>query len=385
MPQLLKDWFCLQPSRQNFKPDARRDRQLLFCHTDEIEEQARYGIERSFAIGEPVKMIIYGNWGVGKTHAVHHISWWLEEHDDYTAKTVFVEVGDITKKSKFDVLLRRFLDEIGMDEISRLVSEYTVSTGTNPREGLRNIGVGHDIVEAYFKFIMSPPGQTPVPATEHAFEHLKGGFVKDGTSSGITSRLEQSTEFFDVLKAIGHLYQAVDATSLIFIADEAAKLEDLEADEATAAHWQATNRLIFDDANSYFGFIYTLAAAAEKNLPRVLTAPQIMNRLGPQNLIQLAELNGPQTTDFLTRLVSQFVDKAALESLEDAGEFDGTFDEATYPFTPTAHARFIDYWKRNPEDAKPRDITDRMNDAAFIAMKKGSRLIDDSALEKAGL
>ncbi len=261
MPQLLKDWFCLHPDRQNFKPNARTDRELIFCHTDKIEIQAQNSIERSFAIGEPVKMIIYGNWGVGKTHAVHHISWWLEQHQDYTAKTVFVEVGDITKKSKFDVLLRRFLDEITLDEIIRLVSEYTVKTRVTARDGLRSIGVGHDIVEAYFKFIMSPPGQTPVPATEHAFEHLKGGNVRDAASSGITSRLEQSTEFYDVLKAIGHLYQTVDDTNLILIADEAAKLDDLEADEATSSHWQAINRLIFDDANSYFGFIYTLGGS----------------------------------------------------------------------------------------------------------------------------
>ncbi len=127
------------------------------------------------------------------------------------------------------------------------------------------------------------------------------------------------------------------------------------------------------------------AAAAERNLPQVLTHPQITNRLGKQNLFQLVELTAPQTADFLTNLVSRFVDHAKVQSLRDAGELGPEFEETTYPFTPAAHARFVDYWKRNPEDAKPRDITDRMNDAAFIAMKKASRLIDDAALETAGL
>ena len=385
MPQLLKDWFCLNACRQNFKPNVLNDRDVLFCHTDQIEDQAQNSIERSFAIGEPVKMIIYGNWGVGKTHAVHHISWWLEQHPEYPATTVFVQVGDINKKSKFDVLLRRFLDEIGMNKIGLLVENYQSKSGKSLRDGFRGESIGSDIVESFHKFLMSPPGQTPVPATQMAFEHLKGGVVKDTSGTGIVSHLEQSTEFYQVLRAIGHMYKIVDETNLILIADEAAKLEDIEADEATSAHWEDMNKQIFDDGNTYFGFIYTLAAAAERNLPRVLTAPQIMNRLGTHNLIYLFELSEIQITQFLRHLVNRFVDMDAVKALVAGGNMHPDFDESTYPFTPDGHDRFIDYWKRNQEDAKPRDITDHMNDAAFVAMKNDSRLIDVDSLEKSGL
>ena len=61
MAHNLSDWFCLKAGRRNFKPNVRKDRELIFCHTDEIEKQVQLSIERSFAIGHPVKMIIYGN------------------------------------------------------------------------------------------------------------------------------------------------------------------------------------------------------------------------------------------------------------------------------------------------------------------------------------
>uniref|UniRef100_UPI003565A56A hypothetical protein n=1 Tax=Pontibacterium sp. TaxID=2036026 RepID=UPI003565A56A len=69
---------------------------------------------------------------------------------------------------------------------------------------------------------------------------------------------------------------------------------------------------IFDDANTFFGFIYTLGASAERNLPRVLTHPQTMNRLGKQNLIQLTNLSEMETEKFVQKLVNQFVDQGAM-------------------------------------------------------------------------
>jgi len=385
MSVTLQDWYCLKKGRQNFKPNVRRDRDLIFCHDNEIEELAQLSIERSFAMGEPVKMMIYGNYGVGKTHAVHHISWWLEQHEEFSAKTVFVELGDITRRSNFSALVRPFLDEIGMDEIVRLISEYTVKTTTHPRDGLRAAGVGKDIVEAYYKFIMSPPGSTPVPLTEQAFEHLKGGVVKDAASSGLSNKLDQSSEFYDVLVAIGHLYKAVDDKQLIFIADEATKLEAVEADDVTNAHWENTNKLIFDDANTYFGFIYTYSASSTGAITRSLSAPQIENRLGSRNLIHLSSLSELELNSFLDRLVNSFVDKDEVKKLADKGELGGEYDPETYPFTASAKARFIEYWMRSPEISKPRDITDHLNDAAFNALKTNSRLINEDALEVAGL
>jgi len=380
MVTTLSDWYCLKNGRQNFKPNARADRDLIFCHTEPIQQKAQMSIERSFATGEPVKMMIYGNWGVGKTHAVHHICWWLDQQPDYSAETVFVELGDVTKKSRFDILVRPFLDEVGIDRIINLVNGYAIATGKNPRNGLREIGIGNDVVEDYASFMMSPPGSTPVPATEQAFEHLMGG-----SRSGASSNLTQSREFFDVLAALGHLFKKVESKNLILIADEAARLDEVESDDATRSHWESVNRHIFDDSNIFFGFIYTFGGSSERDKPMVLSHPQTETRLGKQNLIFLDNLSDVQTRDFLKNLITQFVDLEAVAKLAADGTINEEFNADTYPFTEEAYERFIDYWSRTPENAKPRDITDQLTDAAFLAMKQEKRLIDVDIVGNMGM
>lgn len=385
-PKTLKEWFCIKGERQNFKPNVIRDASVIFCHSKMIIEGARASVERSFAIGEPVKMMIYGDWGVGKTHAVHNVAWWLDnDPETFSTKTVFFELGDITKKTNVGTVVRAVLDNVGLDEIIRLTGNYMAKTEVYLPEGLRGIGVGKDIADAYQKFLSASPGDIPTELVSYALEHLKGGAVREAPSIGLTLQLTESKEFYHVLVCLGHLYEKVDERQLIIIADEGAKLEALAGDEATEAHWVDANKMFFADENTHFGFIYTLSARNFDDFPEVLNAPQIENRLGKGNLIELLNLTGPEVGDYLKKLVSDFVDMEAVKALVDSGEIGADFDENTYPFTPDAFAHFIDFWDRNQRDSKPRDISDRLNDAGFIALKNGKRLIDTDSLESANM
>lgn len=385
-PKTLKEWFCIKGDRQNFKPNVRRDAHVIFCHNKLIIESARASAEKSFATGEPVKMMIYGDWGVGKTHAVHNLTWWLNnDPETVSTKIVFFELGDITKSTKFDLLVRAVLDNIGLDEIIRLAGNYMGKTEVYLPDGLRDIGIGKDIADTYQKFLSASPGDTPTQLVSYAFEHLKGATVREAPSIGLTLQLRQSSEFYDVLVCLGHLYEKVDGKHLIIIADEAAKLEAVSNDDATESHWIAANRLIFADENTHFGFIYTLSARDPDDFPEALFSEQIKNRLGPSNLIELPNLSVMEVRSYLKSLVSDFVDMDAVNALVASGEIGDEFDENTYPFTPDAFAYFVDYWDNNQMDSKPRNISDKLNDVGFIALKSGKRLIDTESLGTANL
>src|SRR4029453_257606 len=105
MPILLREWFCLKEGRDNFKPNPQQDSRLVFCHEKLLSEEIQTSVEARFAANEPVKMLILGDWGVGKTHAVNHIKWWLNENNaDYPAYPVVIEIPDIDKSSRVDAL-----------------------------------------------------------------------------------------------------------------------------------------------------------------------------------------------------------------------------------------------------------------------------------------
>lgn len=383
MPRTLKEWFCL--TRDNFKPSVDRDRDRIFCHEATIHDEIMMSIEKRFAAAQPVKMVLYGDWGVGKTHTVHHISWWFEQHaQEYPAQTVLVELGDITKKSRFDVLVAPFLDRIGLPELVRLVHSYSTATGKHVVQGLKDIKARSNVAEAFGKLLMASPGSTPPPAVLTTFEFLKGEAAREAVNMGLGNPLSQSEEFYSVLLCCGELCRAVNNKQLVFMADEAAKLEDLDADDATRRHWVAVNRMIFDDENNVFGFIYTLSGKGQRSMPTVISDAQIVNRLGPNSLIELPNLGPTDVATFLEKLRQSFVDQQSVNTLVSSGEIPSQdFNWARYPFTAAGWQEFGDYWNNNQEEAKPRDICDKLNDVGFSAMRDGKHLIDPDCLRKA--
>ena len=82
MSEKLNTWWCLKEGRGDFMPDPEKDAELLFCHNNHIDDKILHSIKRSFSAGRPIKMLIYGDWGVGKTHLLHHIMWWLKENEE---------------------------------------------------------------------------------------------------------------------------------------------------------------------------------------------------------------------------------------------------------------------------------------------------------------
>jgi len=101
------------------------------------------------------------------------------------------------------------------------------------------------------------------------------------------------------------MYRAVNAGKrILFIADEAAKLDAVEADEATQNHWLTANKLIFDDRNQSFGFIYTVSGKSVNNLPVAIYEDQIQNRIG-QNVFGLQTLATSDVETYLKKPIQR--------------------------------------------------------------------------------
>ena len=377
----LHDWFCMKPDRLNFKPRIPEDAALIFCHDQILNTQILGSIEAAFAKGEPVKMLIYGDWGVGKTHLLYHIKYWLNQHEgDYPVTPLIIEIGDLKKISRFDEVVRPFLDRLGLEAVIQLVHSYR-GIKPNVTQALVATGVSVQVAEAFSKLLLASPGSAPPQAVAMAFEYLKGRDLgRAAAAAGLSEPLTQSQDLFDILKSLGEMHSSVHQRRLLFVADEATKLEDMDQDIATQQHWINVNKLIFDDANRSFGFIYTIAARRQAELPRVLFEDQIRNRIGG-NIFELQTLATNDVQTYLKKLIENFVDQAKVQALVDSGEIPAAaYNWDAYPFTVPAKAEFIDYFNRTQDDSKPRTISEKLNDVAFTAGKRGTRLIDEDCL-----
>jgi len=145
------------------------------------------------------------------------------------------------------------------------------------------------------------------------------------------------------------------------------------------------NTLIFDQENRFFGLVYTVSGKSSDDIPRALFEPQIENRLGNRR-IELTNLPPDGVRQFIRKLTENFVDRAALEGDGQANvSKNADYAWESYPFTHPAFERFVEYFQRTPENSKPRDIADRLDEAGFYAIKADQRLITEGTLSALGL
>jgi hypothetical protein len=381
----LASWFYLRPDKRSFKPDPLQDKDAMFCN-QEVQASIELSVERAFATDETIKLLLWGDWGVGKTHTLRHLAYWLDTNGTrFPTKTIFVAFGDVAKSSRFAIVHKDLLDGLGIEVAIQIVHLYMQNVG-NLLAGLDGIGIPAPVAQAFNKLLVATPGQAAPEIVVTAWNYLRGANVgKAGTALGLQEQMVDSKDFYFALAALGHIYKKVHHKQLLFLVDEASRLEAVEDLLEVERHWVHANTLIFDQENRYFGFVYTVSGRSDKSLPRALFETQIENRLGNRKL-ELKNLLVDGVRQFIRNLCDRFVDQRALEAdAQAAVAADKDYSWSNYPFTAGALDRFVEHFQRAPENSKPRDIAERIDEAGFYAMKDGKRLIDEETLSKIGL
>ena len=129
----FQEWFCLKDGRKNFQIDPVRDQEHLFGEP-EWEEQLDSRLKRSQLLGTPVRLVWWGQYGIGKTHRLHHTQY-LVAKNGYKYKPVYTRASDIQEKTGFDALHYELLNALGREETQKIVSNYLLKL----RTGVPNI------------------------------------------------------------------------------------------------------------------------------------------------------------------------------------------------------------------------------------------------------
>ena len=72
--ETMQSWFGLKEQHNDFSIETETDAALFFAR-HELDEQLNAILRRSFRTGNPPKMVLYGDWGVGKTHTMRHMQY----------------------------------------------------------------------------------------------------------------------------------------------------------------------------------------------------------------------------------------------------------------------------------------------------------------------
>lgn len=209
------------------------------------------------------------------------------------------------------------------------------------------------------------------------------------------NQLTIGREYAAVVKALAHMYRVVDNRLLLYIVDEAERVEGVShADTFTA--WRSAFREITEIQG--VATIFFVGAKSRNELPVLFVHPEIMRRIGTTNYLEMHNPSKDQLREFLLELLQTLIGKGeppeahweavggdALDDTvpQDLLDLTGNDDKRleTYPFEPAAFDEFIDHLLVAEFGSKPSEALARLQKAASKAMTSGKRLIDTEIVE----
>jgi Cdc6-like AAA superfamily ATPase len=362
--ETMQEWFALKAEHQDFTIQNDTDAELFFARA-ELDKELQLILRRSFRTETPPKMVLYGDWGVGKTHTMRHIEYEINR-GSFPATVVFVELPDITAKSTFQVAHSAFLDALGREQASEWILEFQTKHGPDSKDLIREHTQSGDIATAFANMLAVGEGG------RIAWDWLRGMSLSatDARLAGLPPSLEQSNQLVRVLQMFGRFAREVKDSLLVLMLDEATKLDSVTNADAVH-HWQNAFKLLADAQSKEVGLIVSASWVDPDDMAIPLSNPQVMSRFGEPNYIPLPNLDEEATREFVQRLLEEWSDSARRGAVieEHEGERDSEeLTDVSYPFTVNALEVVVAYACRRDGFSTPRDIQETVNNMLNRAM-----------------
>ncbi len=378
----FRDWFCLKDGRDNYSIVPERDQAFLFGEA-QWREQIEEALKISLVLKEPVRLVWWGQYGIGKTHRVLYMRHVIER-DSLAFFPAYVVSRDVADKSGFERLHYDLVNNLGHAEMRALVASYLqkIQLGQSKAELFDRITPVVDVANAVRRL-----GDSDDEISAAAWRFLTGQELKGeqlAYAKVSKDQLDSSVEYAATLKCLATVIQHERGKQLLYLIDQVEALSKITNRNAEAA-WIETFRAILDLPN--VGVVFCIGAERMEGIPTIVIAPEIVSRFKQNNYLQIPAYEQQVAADFLKDLLAAWTDS---EHLDEAVKQQGLdkaqgFDRATYPFTEPAFDVFCRYLTVDPRLAKPREIIERLNKTTVNAYMRQERLITPDVLTRQGI
>jgi Cdc6-like AAA superfamily ATPase len=377
--ETMAAWYGLKESHRDFFVENDGDAGLLFARS-ELNTHLQAILRKSFRTRNPPKFVLYGDWGAGKTHTLRHIQYKVEQSADYGANIVYVELPDITAKSDFRVAHAAFLDALGLDQVRNWMVQFQTKRQSASHETIQQQAQSGDIANAFVSLISYGD------AARICWDWLRGVALSagDARSVGLAPVLDQSNQLTNVLRVLGRLSLDIDDKLLIFMLDEADKLEFVTNGDSIH-HWLNAFKILSDTQTKEVGLIVAASFRDPDEMPSPLSEQQVRSRFGASHYIQLTNFDPEEAEEFVRGLLSEWIDLSKRAELlsKFSGETEGEdVTESSFPFTERSLKRFVDYACRNGGVTTPRDIQKALDDVLNLAIDHQRHILSLRFLEQ---
>lgn len=377
------EWFCLTGNRRNFQIDPVRDREFLFGEAT-WEQELDNRLKRAQLLGEPLRLVWWGQYGIGKTHRLRHTEHLIAKRG-YKYIPTYVVSSDIQDKTGFERLHYELVNSLSKDKMRTMVSSYLLKLRTAPDTvpPLNDLCRGNADVESAMRSFGGDNDQLVTPAWRFLCGlELKGN---DLALANVTkSGLDSSLDFTAVLGALAWVVNLeANGNELLFLIDEVENLARVTSKPAEN-RWQETIRSLLDVRN--ISLVMAVGAERQDNLPKIILQPDIVRRIQKDNYVQMAAFTAPVARNFIQGMLHQWIDAEKVSVLANGLLKDTPgFSKEVFPFTVAAFEKFCEWTVVDPRAAKPSVIIDKLNTIAAEAYFKDERLITREVLTDLGI
>lgn len=385
MPEhTFQDWLCLRDERRNFDIDPAQDHAFFFGEK-KWHEQIESRLQMAQALGVPLRLIWWGQHGIGKTHRLRHTEFLIEQQE-YPFRPCYLVATDIYESTGFGRLHYEMVNSLGRQEMKSLVSSYLLKLRNEEPEvpPLEEIcGNVSDVAAAVRSFGGWDNPQLELPA----WRFLCGLRLKSNEldlANVTKEELTTSLEYAGVLRTLTRIIEIETGKQVVFLIDEGEHLTKI-TNRITVARWQEALRAILDIRN--IGLVLTIGAERMESMPKVVLMPDIVRRFQRDNYVAMDALKIRAVKTFVRGLLSQWIDpkKVARAKVEHKlAKAPEGFDPKLFPFSSRGFDAFCQWAVHDPRNSKPSEILDRLNSVAFAAYKQGMPLLTAEHLYKMG-
>lgn len=377
--ETMAEWYGLKDGHKDFYIENDVHARLLFARS-QLDDQLQGILRKSFRTGNPPKFVLYGDWGVGKTHTMRHIEHVVGTTAGFQAHTVYVELPDIISKATFQIAQAALLDALGLDRVKAWMVQFQTKFQSQSRELIQRQTQSEDIARAFLTLVGYGD------SARICWDWLRGIELSsnEARSVGLPPVLAQSNQQVAVLRTVGRLSMEIDGKILVLLLDEATKLSSVTNGDAIA-HWLNAFKILSDKLTKEVGFIISASFRDPDDMPPPLSDEQIKSRFGANHYIQLLNFNPQDATLFLDMLLAEWIDPAKRSNLlsKHGSEADGEkATDTTFPFTDKAIVKFVEYACRNGNITNPRDIQQALDDILNRAIDDNRHLLSSKYLNK---
>jgi hypothetical protein len=389
----LKDYYHLK--KETFSIDPRADAEAYFGGSN-LFPRIKDRIRSDFVQQRQVpKFCIYGAYGAGKTHTLHHIEHVLntEFAADFPTEVIELELAPLRARERWAKVHRDMINAISLDRMKRAVATIFTDpaaqqdpVGTLRKKGILAFGeaaIQTSQAQVFRALLYGGRGETL------ALEWLKGTALTMDQSQTLgteTNLTEPSHLIACLLNVAGLLRQGLGRRPVLLI-DEAEALGNLTNADSIEEFKFAFRRL-FDNDNNVLGVI--VAFMHEGNMesaPAALSDEAVRRRIdyeaGYFDLGTLV-LAVDDAKEFILDVLKYLIDA---EQAKQTIEAEGLDTEPEYfPFTIDAVDRVADFVTQEPQLQLPSQIISKLSAAAvkgwMTADGNGHVLVDADMVEQ---